>query len=66
VSWLSKEEKDAIFKAFEEGQRMKAQHSIKGVARRFNVHPRTVQKIVEEKRAQQDAHPMQTLVALGQ
>lgn len=40
-----------IYRAYLESQRLKAELGIKAIAKRFNLHPRTVQKIIEEERA---------------
>jgi transposase-like protein len=48
VKKLSREQKEEIRKQYADGQRLKVELSIKGIARRFKICPRTVQRIVRE------------------
>jgi len=52
--WLTKEEKFAIYGDWLEGQKLRQQYlqnyNLKAIAKRAGIHPRTAQRIIDEKR----------------
>ena len=52
MAWLSRQKKLLILLDYRQGQQLKAQWGLKGIARKHGVHYRTVQKIVARQGSQ--------------